>query len=442
MRFRGTAILFLLLAVLGGWVYWTEIRGREAREEAEEAAGRVLPIEAEEIEAIRLVYPETTLEAVRAGDGWEYVAPEGLEADVAGWDQVAANVGRIERGESVATEPADLVQYGLDSPAVRVWVRLADGRTQEVVFGAPNPSGGAHYTTIGDDPEVFLTPTTWRGLFLKEADDLRDKTLVKFEQADIDRIELFPAGNVLVLEDGEWFLEGPPRLRADDSEVASFLSTLGTTRATGFGEPGESGLEGSAVPAARVTLHDRAGDQRHVLAFGDPVPDSPGLVYARDMSRDPVFTLAPGLGDRILSPASAWRDKTIAEFDPGPVERIEITREGETVRLEKSGDVWSMPDGEDVTAATLSNMLGVFDFQRASEVIDAPAPLEDYGLDSPRLEVVFAGADGEILRFGFGNETPGGIYWKSASEVAVKVVPLAVMTPFELGAGDVVGTAP
>ena len=443
MRFKGTAVLFLLLAALVGWVYWTEIRGREERERAAEAAGKALPVEAAEIDEISLVYPDgTTLTARRTGSGWEFVTPEGLEADSGAWDSMAANVGRVERDETVVAEPADVAQYGLDSPAVRVQVRMAGGRSEEIRFGAENPAGTFHYTSLASSPEVFLTASTWPGLFRKEADDLRDKTLLHFDQAEIDRIEMRPSGVTLRKEADGWFIEGPPRLRADDTEVASLLGILQSTRATGFGEAAGAGPD---VPEAEVALYDEGTDRRHVLAFGRPVEANPDLLYARDDSRDPVFTVGTAIRDRLFHPASYWRDKTIVGIDPDSIVRIEIGRPGQTpLRLQKSGDAWTLPDGREVSDTRIADMLNAFDFQEASEVFDTPEPLGAYGLDRPRLEVVLGDEGQDIHRFGFGDERAGTdqVYWKAEGETAVKAVPRAVMAPFDIADEDLLEAQP
>ena len=41
MRFKGTAALFLAFVVLGGYVYFTEFRGKEERQKQEEAKKKV-----------------------------------------------------------------------------------------------------------------------------------------------------------------------------------------------------------------------------------------------------------------------------------------------------------------------------------------------------------------------------------------------------------------
>jgi hypothetical protein len=440
MRFKGTAALFLLLLLLGGWVYFTDIRGRDAREEAEAAARRILPVSPEEIGEIRLIYPDLTLSAARSDSGWIWLSPEGLEADRSAWDQLASDIGRIEREAPVVAAGGDPALYGLDAPPVRIEVRMSDGASEEIRFGSPNPAGTSDYASLGSSPEVFLTASRWRTLFVRDADDLRDKTLVRFDPMRIERIELFPTGVELVLDAGTWFLEGPPRLRADEAEVASFLSALGTTRATGFAGPGEGPLDTSE---ARVVLYPAAPEAPHTLVFGPSVPDEGDAVYARDLSRSPVFTAPLRLRDQALRAAPEWRDKTIARFDPDAVVsiRIERPREGSAFGLERSGDVWTLADGRPVEEARVRDMLSAFDFQEASEVIDVPGPLPAYGLDPPELRVVLGGSESDLLAFvaGAAPADLASVYWKADGEAAVKVVPRSVVAPFEVAEGDLVG---
>jgi len=430
MRFRGTAVLFLVFIILGSWVYWTEIRGRAGRERLEDAAGRALPVEALEITELRLIYPDRSVSAKRSDDRWVFVSPEGLEADNDLWEQLAASVTRIEKGQTLLSEPGDAALYGLDDPPLRIEVRLTDGREEEIRFGSDNPSGSSSYASLASETDVFLTPNDWHGLFDKHADDLRDKTLLRFEPSGIERIGLSPTGIALFRDDGVWYLDGSPRLRADDGEVASFLSELRSARATGFAAPGVQ----PALDSAEVVLNDMDGV--HMLSFGRMVPGSADQVYVRDPARPSVFTAAVSLRDRVLAPSTAWRDRTIAEIEPDTVVSIRIEREGESPLLvSRIVDGWTLSDGRNAVAMRVQEMLGAFDFQKASEVIDAPGPLGRYGLDPPRVRVVMRGESGEeILAFGFGNELESGeVYWKAEDETAIKVVPLRILGSFDVG---------
>ena len=264
MRFRGTAVLFLLLAALAGWVYWTDIRGREEREQAAEAAALALPVEADAVVGISLVYPDRTITGTRTDDGWAFVSPEGLEAASAEWDRLAANVGRIERGEAIASENPDLAGFGLVPPALEVRVETSDGDEEAILFGDENPAGTDNYVKLDSAADVFLSPTSWLSLLSVELDTLRDKTVLGFDPDTIQRIEISTDGVSLQKQGTSWSLESPIRTAADDAVVRSFLSTLDSARATGFQEEPVS----PGTPRLIVTLTSDSGEQHELRISG------------------------------------------------------------------------------------------------------------------------------------------------------------------------------
>ena len=75
MKFKGTAGLFIVFLALLTWVYFTDVRGREGREQASEDAGRVLPVDDEAISGISIIYPDHTITGVRTDTGWEITVP-------------------------------------------------------------------------------------------------------------------------------------------------------------------------------------------------------------------------------------------------------------------------------------------------------------------------------------------------------------------------------
>src|SRR4029079_18101056 len=103
MKFKGTAALFLVFIVLGGYVYFTEFRGKEERQKQEEAKKKVFSVEDKDITEISLIYPDRTITGVKKGEKqWQITAPAGLEADPEEWESLAANVPKIEREDTVA----------------------------------------------------------------------------------------------------------------------------------------------------------------------------------------------------------------------------------------------------------------------------------------------------------------------------------------------------
>ena len=167
MKFKGTASLFILLIVLGAWVYFTDVRGRRDREQVAEDAKKVLPIDGEEISEISIIYPDHTITGIRVDGGWEITSPADVEADSGEWDLLASNVPRIEREETVLSQGAELAEYGLSSPALRVVVKMSDGRTHEILFGNENPRKIYNYAKLAANDEIFLSPSSWLRIFEK-----------------------------------------------------------------------------------------------------------------------------------------------------------------------------------------------------------------------------------------------------------------------------------
>src|SRR5262245_37218844 len=149
MRFKSTAVLFLVFAILGGYVYFTEFRGKEERQKQEAAKKKVFPVEEKDITEITLAYPDRTITGVKKGEKqWEITSPAGIQADPDEWEQLASNVPKIEREDTVAQNVQDLSQFGLKDPVVKVSTKTKDGKTQEILFGSENPRKTYNYAKL------------------------------------------------------------------------------------------------------------------------------------------------------------------------------------------------------------------------------------------------------------------------------------------------------
>ena len=121
MRFKGTTILFILFVILGGYVYFTEYRGKEERQKQEESKKKAFSVEQKDISEITLTYPDHTITAVRKGEKqWEITAPAGIQADSDELEQLASNIPQINRDDTVAQNAQDLTPFGLKEPPVKV----------------------------------------------------------------------------------------------------------------------------------------------------------------------------------------------------------------------------------------------------------------------------------------------------------------------------------
>src|SRR2546428_2031482 len=136
MRFKGTTILFILFVILGGYVYFTEFRGKEERQKQEESKKKAFPGEQKDNSEFSLIYPDPTIAAVKKGEKqWEITSPAAVQADSDAWESLASNFPQIDRNDTVAQNAQDLTSFGLKDPSVKVSAKTKDGKTLEILFG-------------------------------------------------------------------------------------------------------------------------------------------------------------------------------------------------------------------------------------------------------------------------------------------------------------------
>lgn len=439
MRFKSTAVLFLVFAVLGGYVYFTEIRGKEERQKQEEAKKKIFAIDEKTVTEISLTYPDRTITGARKGErDWQITSPTGLEADSDEWEQLASNLPRIERGDTVAQNAQDLSAFGLKDPPVKVSAKTSDGKTVEILFGAENPKKTFNYATVpGGD--VFLTASNWSRTFTKNVSDLRNKKVLDFEIEDIDNVKVVEAAREFDAQKAgeDWELKKPIAAKADAAEISTFVSSIKFARVNSFPEPPVDGTAaGLDKPSLTVTLHDAKAKTDRTLLVGKAAETD--KFYARDASRPTIFIIDKEIAEKARRPVFDWRDKSITKLDRDKIDKIEVVRAADTLTILKAGSDWKLPDDKKLQWDKVSGMLNALDFEKAKDIIDQPKALATYGLDKPKMEVVLRQGSTELLRAAFGNDSamPEGIYLKTGADPAVKVVSKDVFDKFNVKADD------
>jgi len=444
MRFKGTAALFLAFIVLGGYVYFTEFRGKEERQKQEQSKKKVFPVEEKDITEVSLIFPDRTITGVKKAEKqWEITSPAGLEADSDEWEQLASNVPKIEREDTVAQNVQDLAQFGLKDPAVKVVAKTKDGKTLEILFGAENPKKTFNYTKLPTGNDVFLSASNWARTFTKNVSDLRNKKVLEFEVDDIDNVKIVEGTKELEAQKSgdEWQLKKPVDTKADSSEISSFTSAIRFARVNTFPDPPvDAKTAGLDAPALKITLHDNKAKADRTLLIGKT--SSTDRYYARDASRETIFIIDKEITEKARKPVFDWRDKSIAKIDRDKIDKIEILRGTEMITLLKSGSDWKLPDEKKLQWDKVSGMLNALDFEKAKDILDAPKGFSTYGLDKPKLEVVLRQGSNELVRVAFGGDSkmPEGLYLKTSDKPAVKVVSKDVFDKFNVKTDDLVET--
>ncbi len=100
-------------------------------------------------------------------------------------------------------------------------------------------------------------------------------------------------------------------------------------------------------------------------------------------------------------------------------------------------------DGKKLQWEKVSGMVNSLEFDKAKQIIDSPKPLASYGLDKPRMEVVFKQGTSELGRISFGSDSqnPEGVYVKSSDSPTVKIAGKDVYDKFNIKLEDLLEPA-
>ena len=309
MANRGRSFLLLLAiaAVIGGYVWFVEMK-RDPYASTEAPREKIFAVEAAQIQEVRLTNEQgeqTTL--TRSGDRWSIAELPSADVDETEISGITNSLAGLESNRLVDAQPASLAEYGLDKPRMTTVFKDAAGKEHSLLIGNKTPTGGDLYAKTADSARVVLIGSWLEETFNRSRFDLRDKTALKFTRDAVSSVTLTNANGTITLtrKDGAWTIASPSEAAADEVVVEGLLGRLATARMATVVESPDPAKTGLAKPTALVAL--TAGPTRAVLEVGAPAAE--GGVYARDPSRDLVFTIDETLADELKKTPEDFRKK-------------------------------------------------------------------------------------------------------------------------------------
>ena len=343
MKFGGILTAALLLAALGGAVYWSNHKhAADALKTPPDASIRLLTVPEDQVREVHLLRADAPpVVLARDGKTWRITQPEALGADQDAASALVSSLTTLTADTLVEEKASNLHSFGLDAPAFQVELDLKNGKTTTLQFGADAPANTGIYVALRDAAKVYTVPASTRASFDKTTADLRDKRLLTFDPEKLARIRLTSSGAPFEFgknAQGDWQILQPKPMRADGGQIDELLRKLKDAR---LGEPAKAA--GYKVATAQVT--DASGTQTL-----DVRKDAAGKFYATSSVVAGVYTIPNDLG--LSKKLDDFRNKKVFDFgfsDPVKIEAGALT-------IEKKGDKW-LAGGKEKNAGAVQALI-------------------------------------------------------------------------------------
>ncbi|MEQ1757761.1 MAG: DUF4340 domain-containing protein [Vicinamibacterales bacterium] len=386
-RAASTLILVVVLAGLGGYIYFVENRKPATDPDAK---AKAFEAKSEDIEELQITIADggtSTLKKI--DDRWQIVDPVQAEADNSEINNMASSLASLDVQRVVDETPADLAPFGLSAPHLEVAFRLK-GQTafQRLQIGEKTPTGGDVYVKRPDEKRVFLVSSYVDDTFKRTTFDLRDKTLLRFDRDKLTGLELTNASGTMQFErkGANWMFVKPRAMRADFAALEGALTSLSATLMQKYvadsATPAELAQYGLSRPSATASLV--TGDSRVTLALGRT---DNAETYARDLSKPAIVMVAPTIVADLNKTVNDFRRKELFDLRTFSATRVEITRGSEKIVLDKATadgkETWKNAAGKEVDAVKVNDLLTRLSNIRAQSFEDST----DSALKTPALVV-------------------------------------------------------
>jgi hypothetical protein len=232
MNFRGLIVAVVVLATLGGFLYWSQHHKAAEESAAVPASTAPVIVKINPADVSQLIIKQKEPVTLKKTNGqWQITEPKPYPADQEAVARVLSTLSGLNADRVVEEKASDRKQYGLDPAQVELDISVKDGARQ-LLLGDDTPAGGNVYAALTTDPRVFTIASYQKSSLAKSLNDLRDKSLVTLSADKVSRVELLKKGEDLEFDrtkDG-WQILKPATSPADSAAVNALVSTLTNAR--------------------------------------------------------------------------------------------------------------------------------------------------------------------------------------------------------------------
>jgi hypothetical protein len=439
---KSTLFVVLLAGILGGYVYYAEIRHPKEKP-AENASQPIYKFSTDDITSLRITRQgeSAPVELTRGGQGWVLKSPVEAPADRTTVESLTSALGRAASTRTLPADPARLKEFGLDPPAASVEINLKNGPAQRLEVGAKDFSGSSVYARQGGAKDVLLLSDSVLTELTRPVNELRNRSLLLLESWNLTEIDFHtPKANFRLEKKGaNWDVLEPRPSPADEAEATSLSTSLSGARFSDVVEEQGHDLAryGLAAPQISIHLRNEQGVEGTVLIG----KKEDGKYYARDAARSLVFRVGESDLKKFLDASfESLRDKHVLRAQADDFTQLSIRNEKGTIQAARSADgKWIVSEPADRKGKELYSWR-VFEpitGSRATEVLDKPSAAILAKLAKPAVEIHLTGKNSETVTVVFSAADGNSVYARSSRSPAVYRFDAYTLTQLNFPAAEV-----
>lgn len=380
MNFKGLLVALVLLAALGGGIYWSNRDQDKKKDEPDkDAPPKILALAKEDFQEIRVTRPGgESLVLARDADGkWSITEPRLLAADQDAVSSLVSTLSSLSSDRLVDETIEDKAAFGLDAPKLTVTVKKKDAATHTLIFGDDTPTGGNVFTMLEGDPRLFTVASWTRSTLDKRQDDLRDRRLLTVDADRLSRVELTARNETIEFgrnAANEWQILKPRPGRADSSQVEELLRVLREAKMDLTTPEAERRKAQAAFSGAERAAVVNVSDDRTTQTL-EVRRDRQDKVYARSTGAEGVHSTTTELADGLTKEFYLYRNKKLFDFGWSDPTKVEA---GDKV-YERQDAKW-LSAGKEMESVTVNGLVDYFRDLTAHMIDDFAKPSGDPAL--------------------------------------------------------------
>jgi hypothetical protein len=340
---------------------------------------------------------------------WKMVKPQDVAADDPAIFEMTERLANLRAVKVAALGAKDLKPFGLDAPSAiyTLSTKQSEGPPRELSLKLGASGLDGRFAQVGNDNVYVLADSKNDPLatrLLADAVKFRDRTLVKFN--DADRIVVTRGNRTATFAkiDGQWKLTAPINADAESFDLDDLVLAASKLRADELVADQPSDLKPLGLDPPDSELKFFQGDQEVAkLLVSKKGDDARATVKAQSSTL--VGKLEPGLSTRLLN---EFRKRTLwNNLDAVQADTLVINSGtgGTPLTLLKNDTGWQVATGtgQHVKAEAVSELVATLAGLKAERfVADDKADLKLFGLEPPVRVIVVKTRSGQTTTLNLG----------------------------------------